>query len=80
MFPEVWLAGYPFWTEGWDSKLESWVAGRLRFFDEAVLVPSDATDAIAAAARVANIHVVMGCNEVDPRPGRQNDIQFSLIL
>ena len=68
VFPEVWLAGYPFWTEGWDSKLESWVAGRLRFFDEAVLVPSDATDAIAAAARAANIHVVMGCNEVDPRP------------
>src|SRR5688572_5410069 len=20
-FPEVWLAGYPYWTEGWDSAL-----------------------------------------------------------
>ncbi len=19
VFPEVWLAGYPYWTEGWDS-------------------------------------------------------------
>jgi nitrilase len=25
VFPEVWLAGYPFWTEGWDSPLQRWV-------------------------------------------------------
>ena len=67
VFPEVWLAGYPYWSEGWESPLQAWAGGRIRFFDEAVLVPSDATDAIGRAAREAGIHVVMGCNEMDPR-------------
>lgn len=26
VFPEVWLAGYPFWSEGWDSHVPDWVA------------------------------------------------------
>lgn len=69
VFPETWLAGYPYWTEGWDSALPQWAAGRNRFFDEAVLVPSEATDTIARAAREAGVHVVVGCNEIDPRPG-----------
>ena len=25
VFPEVWLAGYPYWTEGWDSPVGDWV-------------------------------------------------------
>jgi len=69
VFPETWLSGYPYWTEGWDSSLQEWAAGRIRFFDEAVLVPSEATETIGRAARAAGVHVVLGCNEVDPRPG-----------
>ena len=23
VFPEVWLSGYPYWTEGWDSPLQA---------------------------------------------------------
>jgi nitrilase len=69
VFPEVWLAGYPYWTEGWDSTLPVWAGGRIRFFDEAVLVPSPTTDLIGRAAREANVYVVIGCNEIDPRPG-----------
>lgn len=68
VFPEVWLAGYPYWTEGWDSALGRWADARTRFFDEAVLVPSQATDLIGKAARDAAVHVVIGCNEIDPRP------------
>ena len=69
VFPEVWLAGYPYWTEGWDSGLQEWVAVRERFFDSTVLAPSHITDRLGEAARKAGIHVVMGCNEIDPRPG-----------
>ena len=29
VFPEVWLAGYPYWTEGWDSDVGKWVDGRV---------------------------------------------------
>src|SRR6266568_3627436 len=33
VFPEAWLAGYPYWTEGWDSPLPQWVGGRILFRD-----------------------------------------------
>ena len=68
VFPEVWLAGYPYWTEGWDSPLQPWVGGRVAFRDAAVLAPSEDTERLGAAARRANAYVVMGCNEIDPRP------------
>lgn len=68
VFPEVWLAGYPYWTEGWDSSLQAWVGGRVAFRDAAVLAPSHDTERLGAAARRANAYVVMGCNEIDPRP------------
>jgi nitrilase len=68
VFPEVWLAGYPYWTEGWDSALQPWVGGRIAFRDAAVLAPSEDTERLGAAARRANAYVVMGCNEIDPRP------------
>jgi predicted amidohydrolase len=68
VFPEAWLAGYPYWTEGWDSPLPAWVGGRVAFRDAAVLAPSEDTERLGAAARRANAYVVMGCNEIDPRP------------
>ncbi len=68
VFPEVWLAGYPYWTEGWDSSLQAWAGGRVAFRDAAVLAPSEDTERLGAAARRANAYVVMGCNEIDPRP------------
>lgn len=79
VFPEVWLAGYPYWTEGWDTGLEKWAGGRIRFFDEAVLVPSDVTEQIGAAAKAANMYVVIGCNEMDPRTG-VNTIYNTLLF
>jgi nitrilase len=54
VFPEAWLAGYPYWTEGWDSSLQSWVGGRVAFHDAAVLAPSEDTERLGAAARRAN--------------------------
>ncbi len=68
VFPEVWLAGYPYWTEGWDSSLQAWVGGRVAFRDAAVLAPSEDTERLGARARRANAYVVMGCNEIDRRP------------
>lgn len=69
VFPEVWLAGYPYWTEGWDSHLEQWAEGRQWFFDAALMVPSEDTERLGAAFRAAGIYGVVGCNEIDPRPG-----------
>ena len=79
VFPETWIAGYPYWTEGWDSALPDWAAVRIRFMDEAVVAPSAVTEALGRAAREANIYVVVGCNELDPRPEVQT-IYNSLLI
>ncbi len=68
-FTETWLAGYPYWTEGWASKLQEWIPVRVRFYDNALLIPSEDTDRLCHAAAEANAHVVIGCNELDSRPG-----------
>lgn len=80
VFPEVWLAGYPYWTEGWDSNMPEWVDGRVRFHDAALLIPSEDTERLAAAARNADTHVVIGCNELDPRPGAQTIYNTLLFI
>jgi nitrilase len=79
LFTEAWLSGYPHWTEGWESSLPRWAAGRIRFFDEAVLVPSETTELIARAACESRVHVVLGCNEIDPRAGN-GTIYNSLVF
>ena len=79
VFPEAWLAGYPYWTEGWDSSLPQWAGGRILFRDNALVVPSEDTERIAHAARKAGIYVVLGCNEMDPRP-EVSTIYNSLIF
>jgi nitrilase len=68
VFPEVWLAGYPYWTEGWDSEVQNWVKERVRFRDEAIVAPSEDTERLGAAAARAGVYLVMGCNELDGRP------------
>ena len=68
VFPEAWLAGYPYWTEGWDSSLPQWAGGRILFRDNALVVPGEHAERIGQAARKAGTYVVLGCNEMDPRP------------
>lgn len=69
VFPEAWLAGYPYWTEGWDSSLPQWAAGRIAFHENALVVPGEDTERIGQAACRAGTYVALGCNEMDPRPG-----------
>ena len=69
VFGETWLAGYPYWDEGWGSELEKWLPVRVRFYDNALLIPGDDTERLCQAAAKADAHVVIGCNELDSRPG-----------
>ena len=63
-FPETFVPGYPYWI--WlDSPLkhdELFV----RLFEEAVEIPSPATDALCRAAKAADTYVFMGINEKVP--------------
>jgi nitrilase len=68
-FTETWLSGYPYWDEGWGSKLENWVPTRVQFYDSALMIPSEDTELLCRAAARANTHVVIGCNELDSRRG-----------
>lgn len=64
VFPEAFVPGYPDWvwrTKPWDD--HEWYA---RFLDQAVRVPSDATDRLGEAARLAGAWVAIGINERDP--------------
>ncbi|MEX2124198.1 MAG: carbon-nitrogen hydrolase family protein [Woeseia sp.] len=68
-FTEAWVSGYPYWDEGWGSDLEAWMATRIQFYDGALIIPSEDTLALCEAAAKANMHVVIGCNELDARRG-----------
>ncbi|PVX30835.1 carbon-nitrogen hydrolase family protein [Sphingomonas pokkalii] len=63
-FPEVFVAGYPYW---------SWIADPVtcspwfeRLIRASVLVPGPEIDQVRAAAREAGVHVVIGVNERSP--------------
>ena len=69
VFPEAWISGYPYWGEGWESNLQGWIPVRVRFYDNSLLIPSEDTARLGEAAAKANAYVVIGCNEMDSRPG-----------
>jgi nitrilase len=65
VFPETFLPGTPIWIDGppiWDGD-EQWFA---RFADQAVVVPSETTERLGAAARDANAYLVIGVSEREP--------------
>lgn len=68
VFSEAWVSGYPYWGEGWESRVGDWMDVRGRFYDSSLLLDSDDTARLCAAAARAQAVVVIGCNEMDPRP------------
>lgn len=80
VFPETWLAGYPYWTEGWDAPLDKWAETRVRFYDAAVVYDDDTCAQIGRAARKHRIHVVMGVNELDDSSGSKTIYNTQLFF
>ena len=68
VFSEAWIAGYPYWGEGWESRVGDWMDVRSRFYDSTLLIGSEDTERLCAAAARANAVVVIGCNEMDGQP------------
>lgn len=67
VFSEAWVSGYPYWGEGWESRVGDWMNVRGRFYDSTLLLESDDTARLRAAAAKADAVVAIGCNEMDPR-------------
>jgi len=68
VFPEAYVPAYPDWV--WRSK--PWSDGHAwygRLLNNAVVVPSPATDRLGAAARRAKVYLAIGINECDPHGG-----------
>jgi nitrilase len=61
VFPEVFVPGYPYWI--WLDAPLAYGPWQRRLFKEAVEIPSGATDALCAAAKAADVYVVIGVNE-----------------
>jgi aliphatic nitrilase len=63
VFPETFLPYYPYFSFVEPAVLMG--RSHLALYDQAVTVPGTATEAIAAAARQHNMHVLLGINERD---------------
>jgi nitrilase len=63
LFPETFIPTYPDWV--W--RVPAWSDGRFvrRLYEQAVTVPSPATERLAAAAHEAAAYVAVGINELD---------------
>src|SRR5438477_13132156 len=67
VFPETWLPGYPIWLDVsrdvalWDHPPVKTIYRRMA--ENSVVVPSDATEALAAVARDASVTLVIGIVE-----------------
>jgi aliphatic nitrilase len=63
-FPEVFVAGYPYWS--WISDPVTGSAWFEKLARASILVPGPEIDQLCAAARQAGVHVVIGVNERSP--------------
>lgn len=69
VFPETWIPTYPYWSMGWDSTAVDFHDVKAELQDNSLVVGSEDTEILGKAARDAGAYVVMGCNELDDRPG-----------
>ena len=58
VFSEAWISGYPYWGEGWESRVGDWMSVRSQFYDSTLVIDSEDTARLCAAAARANAVVV----------------------
>lgn len=79
-FPETYVPGYPgYYTPGAEANADEQSAYLLALRENAVRVPED-IEGIAAAAAEAETVVVIGCNEIDDRPGSDTIYNTNLVF
>lgn len=69
VFPESFIPAFPYWQQGPNDPASDWFDVHVKFQEESVLVGSEDTDKLSKAAQEANIHLVMGCTELDNAVG-----------
>ncbi len=80
-FPEAFIPGYPaYYTVGYETPPHDWTDFMIALQDNSVVIPGDDTEMLAEAARAADIHVVIGCNELDDRKGSRTVYNSLLFI
>ena len=67
VFPETYFAAYPFWRGSVSVRRSTELIVEMQ--RHAIRADGEEARAIAEAARRARVHCVVGCNELDDRPG-----------
>lgn len=78
VFPENWLAGYPYWSPGWNTDGFKFRQAFIHWHDAAIMAGTEDTERLGAAAAKAGVYVAIGCNEMDPRI--ESDQLYSSIM
>ena len=69
-FSEAFIPGYPaYYTVGYETNPHEWTDYMIALQDNSVVIPSKDTEILGQAAKEAGSYVVIGCNELDNRPG-----------
>lgn len=80
-FPEAFIPGYPaYYTVGYETPPHAWTDFMIALQDNSIVIPGDDTEMLAEAARAADIHVVIGCNELDGRKGSRTVYNSLLFI
>lgn len=81
VFSEAFIPTYPaYYTGGPDSPTREWMDYNIALQDNAIVIPGEETAALGEAARQAGAYMVMGCNELDERPGSRTLYNTLLFL
>ena len=80
-FPEAFIPGYPaYYTIGYETPPHDWTDFMIALQDNSIVIPGDDTEMLAEAARAADTHVVIGCNELDDRKGSRTVYNSLLFI
>ncbi len=70
VFPEAFIPGYPaYFTVGYETDPHIWTDFMISIQDNSLMIPGEDTIVLGEAAREAGTYLVIGCSELDDRPG-----------
>ena len=80
-FSEAFIPAYPaYYTVGYETPPHEWTDYMIALQENSLVIPSDDTHILGEAARDAGAYVVIGCNELDDRPGSRTVYNTLLFI
>ncbi len=80
-FSEAFIPGYPaYYTMGYETPPQEWTDFMIALQDNSLQIPSEDTAILGEAAKEAGAYVVIGCNELDDRPGSRTVYNCLLFI